>query len=228
MEKEKNKFKILDILKFLFPVGLLGSFILYCYNNYFVSPKIEYIYDDKKDAFSVQADFRGITMRVYPQMLICYDNYVILVTHLDEYYDQEFIYFTNKMGYVNKINQEDSDKLMQYIREAVLERLKESQNEDTIEEINEKFKIFISLIGGVQYENKLGNQINKYCIIEQNGLVIDYEFNAEEIEKRLFENEIVLGNDLDMIGENVEINKIIEVVTKEVVQLYERDYSNDS
>ena len=117
---------------------------------------------------------------------------------------------------------------MQYIREAVLERLKESQNEDAIEEINEKFKIFISLIGGVQYENKLGNQINKYCIIEQNGLVIDYEFNAEEIEKRLFENEIVLGNDLDMIGENVEINKIIEVVTKEVVQLYERDYSNDS
>ena len=222
MEKEKNKFKILDILKFLFPVGLLGSFILYCYNNYFVSPKIEYIYDDKKDAFSVQAYFRGITMRVYPQMLICYDNYV------DEYYDQEFIYFKNKMGYVNKINQEDSDKLMQYIREAVLERLKESQNEDAIEEINEKFKIFISLIGGVQYENKLGNQINKYCIIEQNGLVIDYEFNAEEIEKRLFENEIVLGNDLDMIGENVEINKIIEVVTKEVVQLYERDYSNDS
>ena len=111
MEKEKNKFKILDILKFLFPVGLLGSFILYCYNNYFVSPKIEYIYDDKKDAFSVQADFRGITMRVYPQMLICYDNYVILVTHLDEYYDQEFIYFKNKMGYVNKINRSEERRV---------------------------------------------------------------------------------------------------------------------
>ena len=227
MEKKKSKNNVFDYIKFLFPAGLLGTLALYYFNNYLITPKIQYTYGREKDTFSVQSDFRGISMCAYPQMLICYDDYVILVTHLDKYYDQEVVHFEDKVGCAEKINQAYSDKLMQYIRESVLARLKESHSEDAMKEINEKFEIYISLIGGVQYENQLGNRVKKYCIIENNGLVIDYKYNAEEIANRLFENEIVLSDNVNAIEENAEISQMIEVVTKEVAQLYEGDYSSN-
>lgn len=200
---------------------------LYCYNNYVVSPKIKYNRGEKKDTFSVQADFRGISMRIYPQMLICYDRYVILVTHLDGYYEQEFIHFKGRTGYVKKSNQDYSDKLRQYIRSAVLEKVNESQDEKTVKEVSRKFNIFISLIGGVQYENRMGNSVHEYCIIELNGLIKDYGCDGREIKNRLFENEVVLSDDLKVIDKSAEISKMVEVVSKEVIQLCERDGLSD-
>lgn len=225
MENHNTKNKsgiILDILKFILPTGavfIIGAFLL---NNYFIKPKISYSQDEVRDNFYIQSDFRGVSMRIYPQMIICYDNYIILVTHLDGYYEDEFINFEDGVASAIRTKQDYCDMLLKYIRDSLLEELNVSYGDEEIKEISKKLNIYISLLGGVQYENRLGNIIKKYCIIEANGLVVDYGYNEDEIKNRLYENELVLGDNPNVITANDEVNKIVKTVSEEIGILYDR------
>lgn len=221
-----------DLLKTLITTSVVISAILggiiTLINNFMISPIISYTYGDTRDSFSVQADFRSVFMRLYPQMLICYGQDVILVTHLSGYYETELVYFTDGVGCADKINQNYCSGLMNQIRIGVLERLRESYGEEAVKEMEQQLSIYVSLLGGVQYENRLGNEVKRYCIIEQNGLVQDYKDDDEEIVQRLYENETVLGENLVPMNENIQISQMVETVTEEISELYESDRGSNS
>ena len=76
----------------------------------------------------------------------------------------------------------------------------------------------------MQYQAPSGNKINKYCLIEQNGLLVDYSYDTETVNQRLYENGITLRDDSDLVSTSSEVDKIVEVVASEISHLY-GDYS---
>lgn len=219
---DTNKKKlILDIISLVVSAGLLTAVFQGCrwvYCNYFAEPILQY--DANSGEFSVQMDFRGITMRVYPQMEIRVDNVIFQVTHLDGYFEREMVYFKDKKAYVKKTNQGYEKKLRSHVREGILTALEESLGEAVAADIDSRLKISVSFIAGVQYQAPLGNEPKKYCIIENNGLLIDCGPDAKKIQERLYESELILKEDPDKIPMDPQIGEIIRVSAEEIGRWY--------
>jgi len=214
MERQKN---VIAILTLLVSAGLISGCI-FVYRSFFASPVLKY--NDDTGEFTVQQEFRGITMRVYPQMLIRIEDTVFQVTHLDGYLEKETIHFQERKAVVKKKNQEYCSKLQDHIREGILNEVETACGEKAAEEIDRCLVITVSFIGGVQYQVPLGNRIEKYCVIERSGLVVDYETDVEEIRQRLYESELTLGDDLDMIAIDPKAAEIIQVCAAEISRWY--------
>lgn len=219
MDKQDKQGLIKEIMVSLLSTGVLLTGFLWVYNNFLVSPAMRY--NDDTGVFTVQADFRGVSMRVYPQMIIRFKNTVILVTHLGGYLESEMIQFNEKEAVIVKDHQEYCDRLLSNIRKAVLRKLQEVYGADAVNEISKQFEVSVSFICGVQYQAPLGNKIRKYCIIEHNGLLVDYLDNMKKVEQRLYEYEIELSDNLETIYTSSEVKDIVSVVAAEIGRLYE-------
>lgn len=221
MARTDTKKNVLDFLSKLISAGLLSLLFSGCfwvYNNLLVVPILKY--NDNTGEFTVQADFRGISMRIYPQMLICVDNTVFQVTHLSGYFEHEMIYFQERQASVERINQEYENKLLSYIKIGIINELETTLGEESAEKINHRLNIYVSFIGGVQYQVPYGNEIKKYCIIERSGLLTDYGTNVKQIRERLFESELTLYEDSDMIAMDQQVAEIIRVSAAEIGRWY--------
>lgn len=207
-----------EIISWIFPAGFLVTAVIVIYNNLLISPVMRY--NDDTGVFTVQANFRGIAMRVYPQMVIQYKDTVILVAHLDGYLEREMIQFDDNKAVIIKDHQDYCDRLLSYIRKAVLHELRKTYGDKAANDISEHFEISVSFIGGVQYQAPLGNEIKKYCIIERNGLLVDYIDDMEKVEQRLYEYEIKLSDNPETIDTSSEVNDIVSVVAAEIGRLY--------
>ena len=74
----------------------------------------------------------------------------------------------------------------------------------------------VSSVGGVRYSNEKGNEEKRYCIIEKDGLVIDYNVDDDEILNRLYEYKIKLKDDISEIEKDEDIVKIIKAVSEQL------------
>ncbi len=223
-EKRDWKAIIVSAAALLVPTGFAVTAAGFVYNNYLITPVMQY--NDETCEFTVQADFRGISMRVYPQMVIRFDDTVVLVTHLDGYLKEETIHFSERKAQIEKDHQEYCDTLLGYVQQGVLEQIEAEYGREAADEISTGLNVSVSFIGGVQYQAPLGRTINTYCIIETNGLLTDHFGNLEQVEHRLYENEIELGDDPGTVSRNPEVTEIVRVAATEIGQLYGDDHQS--
>lgn len=205
------------ILKYLLPHLLTIGVITSAYLNFLAPPVL--IYKAETGEFENIFDSRGITMRIYPQMLIRVKDDVVLVAHLDGYLEHETIHFNGKKASMIKAHQEYCNELRNYIRLAILDDLRKTYGNQVSEEIEKNLHLSVSFLGGVQYQTLLGNQVLKYCILESDGLIVDYEENAERIQQRLFETDITLYDDLRAIAADTQVTAVIDSAVAEIGDL---------
>lgn len=224
---EKNIRKIiLNVLKSVIPFLVTSGILLGIYRNYLEKPKISCIPKEEKDTFSVEKNFRGVSMKIYPQMIVQYDRYIVLVTHLNGYYENDSLIFEEGKCEATKMNQEYLKKMMDYIRKEIILGLEKGYGTDISSEIDSDLYVYVSLLGGVKYTNKRGNNENMYCIIERDGIVIDYSIDANEIKERLYEYEVDLQSSSLEMEKDDDIQKMINVIKKEVKKAYDDKVRN--
>lgn len=222
MDKRKIIQKAIQaVLPVLISAGLFSALFQGCrwvYCNYLIKPILAYYADSGE--FSAQADFRTITMRVYPQMEIRVDNVVFQMTHLSGYFESEMVYFKERKGYIRKTNQEYERELRSRVREGILSQLEESLGKEAAEEIALRLRVSVSFIAGVKYQAPRRSAEKKYCVIESDGLLIDCS-DEKEIQERLYESELTLKEDPDMISMDPQVREIIRVSAEEIGRWYE-------
>lgn len=225
----KGKEKIFKLLKALV-IGLIGgaggigAAIWFIYGTFLKQPNMECAVEGKKITYSVKEDCRGLTLKLHPQMVIQFDDHIVLLIHLKEYYEEEFLYLTNDeegrkvqatMQHVEYVNE-----LQRYIKEEIITTICSGNRQISKKEMNKRMKIYLSTLGGVRYTLLEGNEEKRFCIIETEGIVKDFDDNSPEISDRLYETQLKMQDDLDAIESDDKISDIIEGVAKEIVLLY--------
>lgn len=201
-------------------IGIVVSAAVFWYKNYIVTPKLSYKPGEERDTFTVNEDYRNLTLRVYPQMVVRYGDYVVLVTHLDRFYRSETVNFDGQTGCAEKDNAAYADELTAYVYQNVLDELRETVGDDAAKEIGRELNVYVSLLGGVEYENTRGSSGRKHCVIEENGIFTDYSENAAEVRERLCESEITLDERLKRLAKASEVNQMVEACAGKIGDLY--------
>lgn len=216
-----------EILKDLKWGGLFSAIfctIVFLYRNFLIVPNIKCTIDSeqRKMNFSVKEDFRGITLKLYPQMVIEFDNYVVLLIHIDDYFQNSYLYFDEDNKCRAEIQgKEYTDMLKKHMQEEIVDLICAQDEEISPKDINERLNITVSVLGGVRYENEEGNVEKRYCIIVDNGLVHDYDVHDQEIVCRLNETSLEIQENFDDIDTDMEIEKIVMEIVKQIQQLRE-------
>lgn len=210
---------LLKLLAFLLSTGLLSSASMYFYQNYIKNPIIKCIPEEESLTFSIDDDFRGVWMRIYPQMMIRYDNQVLLLIHLKGYFEEEVLHFQDdKTCQAVICHGAYAKKLGAYLKENIIKETISKDGTHNQEALEEHIQIEVSSIGGVRYVNEQGNSEKRYCIIETSGLVVDVETDSEEIKHRLDETELPTFSDLINVG-GEDLEEIVQVLSEEVIKI---------
>lgn len=206
-------------VEFIFPKGVATSIAIFIFLNFILMPIISY--DKNTDEFTVAYRSRAISLYARPQMVVRYGDTVILLTHLMGYYEHENIYFKDNKASLTKANTKYAERLMSYVRAAVLEELREEHSDESIAEIDGQLFVYMSMICGIQYQTRFGNLVNKYCIIESDGMLVDCAPDSDKVKDRLYDYEIVLGDDTGSISTSEDVNKLVGTVVEGVELLYD-------
>lgn len=185
------------------------------YQEYFASPKIQYTPEEERDVFEVPDSYRGVSLLLRPQLIVQSKNDIIQIIALHNYYDDENIKFTGTTGIAKKINGEHIEALRFYIYQSILEELKKSYSSDVVEEIRAELKVYISLLGGVEYQNARGDTINQYCVIGKKTFIQDYPKYKRLIRYRLNDVEWDVG-DSASIGRNEDLAELIHAIVEKI------------
>lgn len=210
---------IKDLAEFLIPKGFVITITIFVFMNFMSMPIMSY--NKNTDEFTVAYTSRAISLHARPQMIVRYGNTVVLLTHIIGYYESENVYFKDNKATLTKTNEKYAERLKSYVRTSVLEKLKKDYSDESIAEIDGQLYIYISMICGVQYQTRFGNMQNQYCIIENDGMLVDCLLDSNKVSDRLNDYEITLDDNTDSISTNIEVNKMIVTVTKEVRHLYD-------
>lgn len=201
----------------------LGVVVIFLYKNFLIMPNIKCTIDDEQNkmVFSSKEDFRGITLKLYPQMVIQFDDYVVLLIHLDKYFQKDYLYFDENNKCQTEIQgKEYADKLEYYMREEIIRLVDAQDNRISQDEISNRLKIYISVLGGVRYETKEGNEEKRFCVIVEDGLVQDYDDHDQEITCRLNETSLEIQENIVGIETDTEIQTIIFEIVRQLELLY--------
>ena len=219
-EKNGNVLKyIIGIISFI-GMGTIVSIILFLYFGFLKQPKMKCIIKDNEKTFSVKDEFRSISMNLHPQMIIRFDNDNILQIYLEGYYEEENLKFNeNKEAKAVQCHVEYVEELQKYMKEKIILEVHSRNSEISKTEINERLHIYVNTLGGVKYESEEGNEEKRYCIEEQDGIVIDYDEHNEEITNRLYEAELLMQDDLASIETDEKINSLIQGITEEIIHI---------
>lgn len=226
----KGREKIVKYLKAL-AIGLgiggaggIGTIIWYIYGTYLKQPNIECVVKENEITYSVREESRGFTLKLHPQIVIQFDNHIVLLIYLKEYYEEEFLYSSESekgrkvqatMQHVEYVNE-----LQRYIKDEIITIICSDDNKISKKEMNKRLKVYVSTLGGIRYTLLEGNEEKRFCVIETEGIVKDYDENSKEILSRLYETQLRVTDDLDAIKAEEKISNIIEGVAKEIVLLY--------
>ncbi|MCM1253681.1 MAG: hypothetical protein NC321_12735 [Clostridium sp.] len=201
-------------------VGTMSGIILFLYHGFLQEPQIRCTVEADGKIFSVQNNFRSISINLHPQMLIQFDKENILSVYLKGYYEKEKLYFGKEKECKAIICQSEYvEKLQKYIKNEVISQVCLRNRELSMEEIDERLHIYVSTLGGVKYETEQGNEEKRYCIIEQDGIVIDYDEHDEEIYNRLYETELVMKDDFTGMKEDEKVNSLIQEISEEIIRI---------
>lgn len=203
-------------VKLLLPAGTLIAAILFVFKNFIAMPVISY--DKNTDEFSLAADFRNVTLHIRPQMVVRYEDTVIILTHLYGYCEHETVYFSDGKASVTKTNQNYADMLMSHIRSAVQEELREDgYSTEQIDDINKQLWIYPTMLCGITYVAKLGNSAQRYCIIENDGVLLDCTLKSSKVQERLFDYELKIDDDdVGSISTNEEVHALVCEIVEEL------------
>lgn len=191
------------------------------YKNYFVEPKIQCYPGEEEDSFKVSEEYRAVNLHLRPQLIVQYDNRIILCIYLKNYYEQESVVFTESSstnetsGTAPKKNQSYVDNLRQSIYAGILKDA-EKYNTKTVKEMKDQLHVYISTLGGVAYQHARGNLIIRQCIIGKENLVQDYGNGAMVISRRLNDMELDVEIDPANSAQKAAINQIICTVTDKI------------
>lgn len=201
-------------------MGTIISVMLFLYNGFLKQPQIKCIIKGDEKIFSVKDDFRSISINLHPQMIIRFDDNYILQIYLEGYYEEEKINFDeNKEAKAVHCHVEYVEELQKYMKKKIISDVCLSNGDISAAEINERLHIYVNTLGGVKYESEEGNEEKRYCITEQDGIVIDYDVLDEEISNRLYEASLVMKDDLESMETDEEINCIIHGVAEEIIRI---------
>lgn len=228
--KIKSRKKIIKGLRALFiglgigGAGWIINFTNSIYESFLKQPNIECFADENKNSYLVEGDFRGFTLKLHPQLVIQFDKYIVLLIHLESYYEEEFLCFEKdekgRRGQVDIQHLEYVNELQTYIKSEVIKKVCSKNNQISEKKMDRRLKIYVSTMGGVRYMLLNSNEEKTFCIIEIAGIVKDYDDHSEEILSRLYETQLTLKDDLSAIKADEEIGDIIEEVVKKIVPLY--------
>ena len=210
--------------KFICAVGVttilatFGRGLIWTHNNYWADPVIKCYEENESIEFMTDGDYRALKLRIYPQLVIRYNNKVLLQIHLKGYFENEFLQFDkNGKCSVQKQYEDYVGSLQRYIKEEIMSMV---NNNGTKGGIKEGLYVYVSSVGGVSYVNNKGNIEKRYCIIEKDGIVIDYDVEDREIKNRLYETELEVGGYLNKIEDQDEVSKIVQEVSEKVITYY--------
>lgn len=197
----------------MFVLPLLPPFaplLISGYQNYVAAPKIQYYPDEQKgvDRFTVPSDFRSVRLGVEAHLIIQCGKHVISVINLTNYYKDNVVLFHQGSGVAERENQAQIPYLRERIDQELQEKLTEDHGEKVLEQVGPLY-VYVSLLGGVKYQNLLGNTINRQCIIGQDSLVQDYSVRKAIIKKRLNHISLEVPETPDAIEEDEKTGNII-------------------
>ena len=224
--KDSWKNLLKELVFTLIPLTVLpvsGIFNQY-YKDHFANPYISCQIQEEQDTFSVQEKFRNISIALRPQLLICYNDNVLSILHLERYYQSEFLQLSGVpgsdvyTGSAEKINQESCAKLEDYLFTAILDELSQSCSPDAVDDIRQDLAIFVSIFGVVQYQNTSETKPNTYCIAEENGIIRDLHPRSGAARHRMRDETILLGEYLFLIDldKNEQISSIVDYAAVEI------------
>lgn len=209
--------KVVWIFNFM-GVGTIIALIIFVYNGFFRQPQIECVIKENEKFFSAPNEFRSILINLHPQMVIRFDDEIILLVYLEEYYEEEKLIFDeNREAKAVMCHAEYVKEVQKYMKKKIISSVCLKDSEISATEINERLHIYVSTLGGVRYESKEGNEEKRYCIIEQDGIVIDLDEHDDEVLNRLYETNMVMKEDLAGMEADHGIDRIIEGVTEKII-----------
>lgn len=126
----------------LFGMGTIIRLMLFLHNGFLNQPQMKCIIKDNEKIFSVKDDYRSISINLHPQMVIRFDNDIILLIYLDGYFEEENLKFDeNKEAKAVRCHVEYVEELQKYMKKEIISRLCLSNNALSATEINERLHI---------------------------------------------------------------------------------------
>lgn len=208
-----------EIVKAFIPViaavaATLITLGLQFYQNHMVRPKMEYKSVEGRDYFSVQEEYRWMKACLRAQVVVKYRNHVVASVYVNEYYKNEHIVFEGKEGIAEQTDPDMTAELLFYIWQGTLDSLEEAYGEGAVQEAD--LDVHISILGGVTYANKRGNEDKEYCFIAEESSILDYDKDSRVIGERLREYEIDLPGDVDSMMRDKGIETILQDVSTHI------------
>lgn len=202
------------LLKWVITLGVLPALFL----NFCVQPSLNF--QPKSYEFSTNYKFRSIVMRLYPQMRIRVGNDVLLMAHLNGFFEQETLYFKDGKATAVRAHQEYQEQMFEYMRESIISKVREMYGNDIAEEIARQLNISVTFLGSVRYQTLLGNYVHQYCVFEDDGVLVDVKKNAGIIWTRLYETEFILHDNPSEIVWDEQVEAAITSVAEEIGGFY--------
>lgn len=220
-KKGENKFImiIIAILSFL-GIEMIFTIASFFYNGFLRQPQIRCVMKGDEKVFSEKSDFRNLSLYLHPQMVIRFDEHVILLVCLKQYYEEDHLIFDeNREAKATLCHAVYAEKVQEYIKKEIISRVCLKNSDLSVKELDERLHIYVDTLGGVKYESKEGNEEKRYCIIERDGIVKDYDEYDEEIDNRLYAASLVMQDDLTGMETDEEIERFIEGVAEKIIFL---------
>lgn len=231
-EKKKTKIQKIGIAGIIILFGIkiadfLGGDIVYnvfsnIYSGWFAEPQIKCIPDGEILNFSVDRDFRSIMLHLRPQVVVQFDDYIILLIYVNGYFENEIIHFDQENTCKAKICRKGyTQEIQKYIEQEVIESLLNAGSGISRQELDDRINIYISTVAGVSYETKNGNYEKRLCIIETSGIVSDYDEHSKTVKDRLYDVEyIITKEDSENFRDDEKIALFINTIADEISALY--------
>ena len=188
--------------------SLLGPPVRSFYEAHIVDPKIQCTVSEDEDFFQVSEDYRAVSLHLRPQIVVKFENHVILCICLKNYYEDEVVSFDGTSGGARKKNRLYVDTLRRCIKDGILKDIKKFGPEAE-KRAEMSLEVYESLLGGIEYQNWRGNHIKKLCIIGKENLIQDYSEEATVISHRLNDMELETAGDPTSIAQDKGIERIV-------------------
>lgn len=212
-------------LKRLLSNGVILAIVYWIFTNFFAWPIINYNKTTEEFTVSNTNTMRAVSMYVRPQMVIRYNNSVVLLIHMVGLYEHEVVYFSDGRAALKRNRGTEAEELMAYLHKAIIDRFETlyemGQIDYAAQEIADGLHIYISLVCGIKFQPELGNKPDAFCMVENDGVIVDCLTDSSYIEERLCDYEIRLDDANVLLGDSAEVNSIVDSVTKEVENIHD-------
>lgn len=217
-ESEKNSgflSQIKQLAEFILPKGAAALAAVYLFVNLLAMPIIKY--NKNTGELTVTNSVRSVSLYPHPQIVVKYNNEIIQLIHLIGYFKHDVVYFEDGKASLEETDPQCSDRLLSCIRTQVIDKCPAVN----APEIDSHLDIYIGMVCGVRYQTRFGNTVNRYCIIEDDGMVVDCSPDSAEVKNRLFDYDLVLSDDPNWISQSCEVTELVDFIAEEVNDRYD-------